>query len=159
MQTNRSISGNPHNSHNTPPSTRAASINHQEEVADEKAIPVAPHSTATAPEVVAEAFQEPADIAMAAPELKMAVAEVLSQISGIRDAGLGDMVSKLRRPHSQEQPHLGDGSSKSPASGLQVGQGQSRSPAFEVNLEVLPIICEKGIATISSVWSKIRPCS
>ena len=79
MQTNGSISGNPHNPHTTPPSTRAPSINHQEEVAVEKALPVAPHSTATAPEVVAKGFQELADIALAAPELKEAAAEVLSQ--------------------------------------------------------------------------------
>jgi hypothetical protein len=58
---------------------------------------------------------------------------MLAQMSGYH-GGLGDVVSQLSVPHSQPPPHLGDGSSRSPASGLQFGQGQLRPPAYDWKL-------------------------
>jgi hypothetical protein len=151
MQTNGSTSGNHHKSHIAPPSPRAPSLNRQEDTDIEER---------TVPPVVAKASREPADISLAAPELKKAAAKLLGQISGNCRGGLGEIVAHLKNmPGSQQPANLGDGSSKSPASGFQLGEGQSRSSAIRVAWEALPIICERGVLTLSSNWSQARPCS
>jgi hypothetical protein len=123
-------------------------LNHQEETTLEEV---------TLPPVLAKPSREPADIALVAPELKKAAAKFLEQIPRLCRSGLGEIVPHRDMPDTQQPGHLGDGSSKSPASGLEFGKGQSKSQAIRLAMEVLPVICERGVFTLSSTWSQARP--